>query len=265
MKIICLVKFVPEPNKKTNFEVERTTGNMKREKLKAILNPEDASALAYALKMKSENPETRIEVLTMGPEKVSAALQNIVRLGADQATLLSDRIYQGSDSWATSMVLASYLKKQNFDYIFSGTQTIDGATGHIAPQVAELLKINQFSDVLNLKEINEETVLFDAAFDKEVLSLQMHTPCLLSMNLEVKMKLGFVRLEDMEKDVASQFQILSNEELQLSVDEVGRKGSPTFVRKDVAVVHEKKETLYVKTDEAGLEEVYQFLKEYDYV
>ncbi|HBC90212.1 MAG TPA: hypothetical protein DCZ00_02060 [Lactococcus sp.] len=265
MKIICLVKFVPEPNKKTNFEVDRTTGNMKREKMKAILNPEDASALAYALKMKAENPEIHIEVLSMGPEKISAALQNLVRLGADRATLLSDRVYQGSDSLATSMVLARYLKKQNFDYIFSGTQTIDGATGHIGPQVAELLQINQFSDVLNVKEINAETVFFDAAFDQEVLSLQTKTPCLLSMSLEPRMKLGFVRLEDMEKDVGSQFQILSNEELQLSVDEVGRKGSPTFVRKDIAVVHEKRESLYVKADETGIEEVYQFLKEYDYV
>lgn len=81
----------------------------------------------------------------------------------------------------------------------------------------------------------------------------------------MNLRLGFVRYENIDKDVDTQFSLVTNETLNLSKEVVGRKGSPTKVRKNVVAKREKVLRKTVKVDDEGIDEVIQFLQEKGYL
>lgn len=262
MQIICLIKFVPDTDQ---YEYDYQRDKINREKSRMILNPDDRNALAWALAYKKKHPNTRVEVLTMGPTKQTEELKNIIRIGADKAVLISDSQFAGSDSLATSLVLARYLQSQTFDLILTGTHTLDGGTGHIGPQVAELLGINQFSNIRSVEEVNREFLVVEAAQDGGSIRLKLQNPCLLGMTSQMNLRLGFVRYESIDKNVDSQFSLVTNETLGLAKNEIGRKGSPTKVRQNVIAKRQKVTQKKVKVDDEGIDDVINYLKEKAYL
>ncbi|MBP1047314.1 electron transfer flavoprotein subunit beta/FixA family protein [Enterococcus sp. BWM-S5] len=262
MKIICLVKFVPDTEQ---YEYDYETDKINREKSKLILNPDDRNALAWALQRKKQDPSTVVEVVSMGPPKTEKELKDFIRLGADHGVLISDRLFAGSDSLATSLVLSKYLSQQEYDLVLTGTHTLDGGTGHIGPQVADLLGLNQFSNIKAIEEANEEFSVVEAHQDEKIIRLKLQNPSILSLTSQMNMRLGFVRYENIDKDVDAQFSLVTNETLNLSKDEVGRKGSPTKVRKNVVAKRKKTTHQRVNLDDDGIEAVVQFLQEKGYL
>jgi len=89
------------------------------------LNPFDCAALEAALSV----PEAEVTVLSMCPPSAEGALRALTRIGVSRVILLSDRVYAGSDTLATSYVLSLAAKKVGYDMIFCGRQTTDGDTG----------------------------------------------------------------------------------------------------------------------------------------
>ena len=91
----------------------------------------DGYALEAAARIKDKDPNTRIVVLSMGPEQAKAALKECLAIAADKAYLVSDRAFGGSDTLATSYIISETIKKVEelegkFDAIFCGKQAIDG-------------------------------------------------------------------------------------------------------------------------------------------
>ena len=118
MKIIVCVKQVPNTNE---IRINPETGTLIREGVESILNHDDANALEQALRIKDENPQTKVIAITMGPPQAKEMLQECIAMGADEAILLSDRALGGSDTWATSNALAAGIKNiGDFDLIFAG-------------------------------------------------------------------------------------------------------------------------------------------------
>lgn len=109
----------------------------------------------------------------MGPSRQAEELKNIIRIGTDSAVLISESQFAGSDSLATSLVLARYIILQKFDLILTGTHTLDGGTGHIGPQVAELLGINQFSNIRDVEEINQDFSVVEAIQEGKSMRLKL--------------------------------------------------------------------------------------------
>ncbi len=76
-------------------------------------------------------------------------------MGADEAILLSDRAFAGSDTWATAYTLANAIRKiGDFDIILCGKQAIDGDTGQVGPGIARQLDIEQLTYVFKIQEID---------------------------------------------------------------------------------------------------------------
>ncbi|MBV7391285.1 electron transfer flavoprotein subunit beta/FixA family protein [Enterococcus alishanensis] len=261
MKIICLVKFVPDAEK---FEYDEINDRINRETSCLVLNPDDKNALAWALQAKKTDKNVNVEVVSMGPKKIEKELKDFVRLGANKATLICDKAYAGSDSLATSRVLAKYLSEQNYDLLLTGTHTLDGGTGHIGPQVAELLAIDQFSNVKKIDCFDGYTIV-EALQDNQILQLKIPFPCLISIISQINVRLGFVRYENIDKNVDEQFSLVTNETLVLDEHLIGRKGSPTKVRKNIFIKPEKKDHQTMQVDDEGIETVVAFLQEKGYL
>jgi len=139
MDMIVCVKQVPNT---TEVQMDPRTKTLIREGVASIVNPFDLVALEEALRIKRE-VGGRITVLSMGPPQAISALKECLARGADRAILLSDRIFAGSDTLATSytLSLAIQTSKLPYDIIFCGLQAIDGDTGQVGPGLAEFLNL----------------------------------------------------------------------------------------------------------------------------
>ena len=153
MKILVCVKQVPDT---TEIKIDPVTNTLIRAGVPSIVNPFDACALEVAARIKDVTPDTEITVLSMGPMQAKEALTECLAVGADKAYLCSDRVFGGSDTLATSYILASAIaaieeKEGKFDLIFSGKQAIDGDTGQVGPEIAAHMGLAQVTYASEVK------------------------------------------------------------------------------------------------------------------
>lgn len=259
MKIICLVKFIPDIE---NFIYDYEKNILVRENVNLILNPDDSCALALALKIKEKKTETTVEIVSMAPLSIIPHLKDLLRRNVDKATLVSDKSFVGSDTYVTSKIITRYLEGEKFDFILSGTHSLDGDTSHIPAQLAELLQISQMSNIVNIQEENlgKESVVVEVDSEKTFSKYEIELPAILSVRKESKYKLPFVKYKDLELDVNDKLSVVTNQELAFSEDEVGLEGSLTKVARTYVKKLDKKEKVIVRNDDEGIEVVYQFLK-----
>ncbi len=163
MNIVVLVKQVPDT---AEVRIDPKTGNLIREGVESIINPEDRHALEAAISISEKQEEGQITVLSMGPPQAIDAVCEALAMGADRGILLSDRAFGGADTWATSTTLGMAIRRiGEFDLIIAGRQAVDGDTAQIGPQVAEFLGIPQLTYVRNLTveegKVTAERVLED--------------------------------------------------------------------------------------------------------
>jgi electron transfer flavoprotein beta subunit len=90
----------------------------------------------------------------MGPPQAETALREAISLGADEGILLSDPAFAGADTWTTSYTISAALRKLGqYDLVICGRQTLDGDTGHVGPQLAEMLALPFIAYVSQIEEI----------------------------------------------------------------------------------------------------------------
>ena len=159
MNILVCVKQVPDT---TEIKIDPVKNTLIRDGVPSILNPFDGYALEAAARVKDKNPDTKIVVLSMGPEQAKAVLKECLAIAADKAYLVSDRAFGGSDTLATSYIISQAVKKVEsiegkFDAIFCGKQAIDGDTAQVGPELAEHLGYPQVTYGLEA-ELDGETL-----------------------------------------------------------------------------------------------------------
>lgn len=259
MKIICLVKFIPDVE---NFKYDYEKNVLVRENVKLIVNSEDACALAFALRIKEKKPETFVEIVSMAPQSTIPLIEDLLRRNVDKATLISDKLYVGSDTYVTSKIIANYLEDEEYDLILTGSHSLDGDTAHIPSQIAELLHLGQLSNIVKVYEesLENDTVIVEVDCEKTFSKYEIALPCILSIGKASKYKLPFVKYKDLELYVRDRISVITNEELEFPEDEVGIEGSLTKVNRTYAKELHKKEKVVVLNDDEGIEVVYKFLK-----
>lgn len=223
-KALVFIKEVPDTDQ---IEIDYENGRLKREKADSIINPDDFEALKWALWLKNEL-DFKLTVVTMGPLKAISSLQYCLALGADEAVLLSDPAFGGSDTLATSTVLKAgvdYLGKA--DVYLMGHQSLDGDTAQVPPQVAELLGIPSITQTLCIRDCS----------DTRLASIQKLGDDIREMVTELPVVLGFQSPKKNEMLLPparkyfnpGQVRVLSNQELKVPTENIGLKGSPTKV------------------------------------
>ena len=264
MKTICLVKFVPDVE---NFIYDYERNILVRENVKMILNPDDACALAFAIKMKDKHPENFIEVVTMAPKSVRPMVEELLRLNVDKGTIISDKLFVGSDSYITSKILARYLRDETYDCILTGTHALDGDTSHVPAQLGEILKLNQMSDVIRIDEefFTKDSAVFEVDHEASISKYAIELPAILSLQKESKYKLPYVKFKDLDLDVTHKLNIITNRELAFNEKEVGIEGSLTKVSRTYVKHFEKKGKIIVNNDDEGIKVVYSFLKDKGFI
>ncbi len=182
MHIAVCIKQVPDTR---NVRIDPDTHTLVRQGVESIINPFDLFAVEAALKIKDEN-NARVTVVTMGPPQATEALRDTMGLGVDDAVLLSDRAFAGSDTWATSTTLAAAIKKMgDVDLILCGKQAVDGDTAQVGPEMAALLDIPYATFVKKIDLGDGNSIRAIRQTDEGTEIWKLPTPALLTVIKEI--------------------------------------------------------------------------------
>lgn len=232
MKIIVCVKQVPDTSGKVAVNPD---GTLNRASMPVITNHDDRSAVEAALKLKDEYG-CKVVVVSMGPGAAESMLRECLAMGADEAYLISDRAFGGSDTFATSQIVAAAVHRigvEPDDVILCGRQAIDGDTAQVGPQIAEKLGLPQITYAAAI-ELKDGEVIVRRMLEDGYMTIQASTPCLITcvkeLNTPRYMSVSGV-MESYEKPMT----VLTYEDLKdeplIEPDTIGLKGSPTNIAK----------------------------------
>lgn len=182
LKIVVLAKQVPD-TRNVGKDAMTEQGTVNRAALPAIFNPEDLNALEQALRIKEQNPGSTVGVLTMGPPRAAEIIRQGLFRGADTGWLLTDRLFAGADTLATSYALATAIKKiGHVDLVIGGRQAIDGDTAQVGPQVAQKLGLNQVTYAEEILKIEDGKATIRRLIDGGVETVEAALPVVVTVN-----------------------------------------------------------------------------------
>ena len=182
LNIVVLAKQVPD-TRNVGKDAMKADGTINRAALPAIFNPDDLNALEQALRLKEQNPGTTVGILTMGPPRAGEIIRQGLYRGADTGWLLTDRLFAGADTLATSYALATAIKKiGNVDIVICGRQAIDGDTAQVGPQVAQKLGMNQVTYAEEILNIEKGIATIRRHIDGGVETVKAPLPLVITVN-----------------------------------------------------------------------------------
>lgn len=226
MKIVVCIKQVPDTNE---VKLDPKTNTLIREGVPSIINPDDKSAIAAALLLRDQIGNSSVTVLTMGPPQADVALREALAMGCDEAIMLSGREFAGSDTLATSTIIAAGIKKIGYDIVLTGRQAIDGDTAQVGPQIAEHLGIPQVTYVEEVKAEGSHLIV-KRQFEDRYHIIKAPIPCLLTALSELSPP-KYMTVGGIVDAYNTEVKILGFSDLEdyLDASKIGLEGSPTNV------------------------------------
>ncbi len=227
MKLIVPIKQVPESGA---VKMDETTGTVIRKDSDAVVNPLDLYAVECALRIREKNG-AECCALCMGPPNAEHALREVLAMGMEEALLVSDRAYAGSDTWATANILAEAVRTFGpFDLILCGERATDGDTGQVGPELAAALGLPMAGYVTEIREIRNDSIRVVLMAEGGRQEAELPLPALIT----VVKSIGEPRLPTLDGKMKARRMAIPKAgqgELKLAADQIGLAGSPTRVVK----------------------------------
>ncbi len=227
MRIVVPIKQVPETG---DVRIDEKTGTVIRQGVSSIVNPLDLYAIESALRLKEQYGAETI-ALSMGPPAAKEALKEAMAMGIDRGILLTDRAFAGSDTWATSRILAAAFEKiGDYDLVICGERATDGDTGQVGPELAAYLGLPVIAYVESIGELKDGVLEVIREVEDGAEHLGMRLPGLLTVLKAV----GEPRLPTLDGKIKARqtdIEVYSLADFNLDKSEIGLEGSPTRVVK----------------------------------
>ncbi|MBO4822627.1 MAG: electron transfer flavoprotein subunit beta/FixA family protein [Prevotella sp.] len=276
LNIVVLAKQVPD-TRNVGKDAMTAEGTVNRAALPAIFNPDDLNALEQALRLKEQHPGTTVGVLTMGPPRAGEIIRQGLYRGADTGWLLTDRLFAGADTLATSYALATAIKKiGKVDIVIGGRQAIDGDTAQVGPQVAQKLGLNQVTYAEEILKIEDGKATIRRHIDGGVETVVAPLPVVVTVNgsaapcrpcnakMVMKYKYATCPMErpaDLDERMAKLYEerdyLTLNQwsvaDVEGDANQCGLAGSPTKVKTVKNIVFQAKESKTLTGSDADVE------------
>ncbi|HKB31826.1 MAG TPA: FAD-binding protein [Streptosporangiaceae bacterium] len=173
---------------------------------------------------------------TLGPPQAADVLAEAIAWGADDGVLVSDPAFAGSDTLATSRALAAAITRSGpFDLVIAGLNSVDGDTGQVGPQLAELLDLPMVSGVRELS-LDGDLVIAGCERDDGFVTAAVRLPVLLTAaeRLCPPCKVP----PSQRGDAAQRIRVLTAADL--GSGPWGQQGSPTEVGEVRVLAHDRR-------------------------
>jgi electron transfer flavoprotein alpha/beta subunit len=248
VKIVVCIKQVPDT---AEVRINPETNTLIRDGVPSIINPYDMHAIEAGLQIR-EKTGGSVTTITMGPPQAEASLREAVSMGVDDAALISDRAFAGSDTWATAYTLSKAIELLGADIIICGKQAIDGDTAQVGPEIAEFLGIPHVAYVRKVDDVRDNAIVVQRLMDDGFDVIESSLPVLLTVVRE----LNVPRLPSLKgKMAAKKAEIRKLTAADIGADEgsLGLKGSPTQVKNIFAPEAKKDRKMLLGTADENIE------------
>ena len=229
MKILVTVKQVPDTSGKVAVNPD---GTLDRASMQTIINPDDLNAVEAALALKDELG-CKVVAFTMGPPPAEGMLRELMAMGVDEGVLVTAREFGGSDTYATSQIIAAAIDTYGIekdDIILAGRQAIDGDTAQVGPEMAEILGLPHVAYVKKIREVTESEVVCEREIETGVEVIRVKLPAVLTVLKDInvpRLPSYRMKMEGKEKETP----VWGIADLGLQENQVGMEGSVTTVMK----------------------------------
>lgn len=240
LNILVCVKQVPDT---TQIKIDPVKHTLIREGVPAIVNTFDTYALEVALRLKDQ-VGGKVTVISMGIPKAKEALRECIAAGADEAYLITDRAFGGSDTLATSKIISTAIKAleekndRAFDCILCGKQAIDGDTGQVGPEISQHLNRALVSYAVEASVQANGTIKCKRESDEGYDFFSVATPCVITVN-KTPFDLRYPNFKSQRAARTAEIPELTSAEVVVAPEERGLAGSPTKVVKTYTPTHQK--------------------------
>ena len=225
MKVITCIKYVPE-----TIEQNLDGCTVRRDNVSGKINPADMFAIEEAVRIK-ERINAECVGLCMGVLSAENILKNAIALGLDNVYLLSDRLFAGSDTYATSYILSKGIELiGNFDLILCGRQSTDGDTGQVGQEIASHLDIPCLINVVSIELIENKYIKCKVLTENGYISLSVVLPavvCVLKGINEPRVP----AISGLMKANTTNIKVIDSNVLSVDKSKCGLIGSPTKIKK----------------------------------
>jgi electron transfer flavoprotein beta subunit len=254
LRIVVCIKAVPDPDEADKIKIDPVTKALPRHDIPLVINPLDQNALETALLLK-EQQEAHITVISMGPPPAGNIVKESLALGADEGILLSDKAFAGADAYATALTLSKAIEKlTSVDVVFCGMASSDGATEWVGPELATFLNLPVVTIVREFVDTQGDSWKVKADLEHGYRLVQVKLPAVFTVTRKVNTPrtLSFSGIIQARKKEITTWGL---NELDVSENEVGLKGSPTIVS-EMHSIESKRACEFI---EGSLEEKADFL------
>ena len=199
------------------------------------INPFDASAYETALRIRG----AEITLLSMGPEKTAAFLENLTRLGAKEAILLTDKAFAGADTLATSYTLSLAINQLKPDLIICGRQSVDGDTGQVGPSLSVNTGYKLLTNIMSVVTCEKNIVGVNRGGE----TVSADFPVLITVEKSLNLRLPSIRSK------TAPVTVLGAADLNADLSRCGIAGSPTRVIKTFENEQDRRRCKFINPSE----------------
>lgn len=225
MKIVVCVKQVPASS---DAQIDPVTKRIVREGTRAVLNPFDTYALEEGVRL-ARQLGGQVIALSMGPPKAEACLREAISLGVDQAILLSDRAFGGSDTYATSYALARAIDTiGGVGLVICGKQAVDGDTAQVGPGIAAHLGWAQATYVMKVERADKDGLRLRRMNEEGWDVVEVGFPCVLTVLKDINQP-RVPTLRGVLSAMEEQIPVWTPADIGADTGKLGLDGSPTRV------------------------------------
>jgi len=225
MNVVVCLKQVPGT---TQVKIDPQTNTLIRQGIENIINPFDTYAIEEGVRLR-ERTGGKVTAISMGPPQAETALREAISLGADEGILLSDPAFAGADTWTTSYTISAALRKLGqYDLVICGRQTLDGDTGHVGPQLAEMLALPFIAYVSQIEEIADGSLRVQRMVEDGYEVVESPLPAVITVVKEINMP-RLPSLRGIARSKSATIPVWGAKELNTDPGRVGLAGSFTRV------------------------------------
>jgi len=225
LRIVVTVKYVPDATGDRHFADDLTVD---RDDVDGLLSELDEYAVEQAVRLVESGAATEISYLTMGPSRAVDAVRKALAMGGDRAVHVLDDALHGSDAVGTSLVLATALRRMDFDLVVCGMASTDAEMSVLPVMVAERLGLPVVVNAATLR-VDSATITVERDTDDATEEVVAPLPALVS----VTDRSGDARYPSFKGIVAAKRKPVvtwSLADLEIPADRVGAGGAATEVR-----------------------------------
>ena len=245
LRIASLAKQVPLAE-----SLRLRDGRLVRDATEVEMNPYCRRAVAAGVSLARDSGGT-CTVVTLGPPGAEDVLREAVAWGADAGLHACDAAFAGSDTLATARALAAVLRAAGpFDLVLLGRNSIDGETGQVGPELAELLDLPFASGVRQLEDRGPLWRL-QLEHDDGTQEVEITLPAVLSV---AERLCDPCKVDPAGRATVPSARLTRMDAGQLGPGPWGEAGSPTVVGATRAMEHERARRVMVGPVAAQVEE-----------